>query len=248
MLPIIKPLSPEEREVIGATWARRAESEARATMQFKSLVGALRAHGATPTVVGLCERASRDEANHVGICQKLALEFGVEPQLEGIQSPRPTAPSELNIRDIILYEMVAACCVNETINASLLAQIYERTKWPSIRLAAHTLVGDEIWHSRMGWAHLGAEHSEREISWLSGQIVPMLERAGAREIMVTPSPIRDRPHLADYGEFDYTTRIRLFLEVVNTVILPGFESFGLDVQPARSWVAKLAQLQPVGQN
>ncbi len=241
MLPIIKPLTQTERQLVGETWAARAESEVRASQRFGSLASALRAHSATPTVVGLCDRAVKDEERHVGLCSTLAKEFGVIPQVEGIQRPGPLAPMELPIRARVLYEVVAICCVNETINATLLGHIYERAKWPSVRLTAHSLVGDEIWHSRMGWAHLDAEQSEIGVEWLSDHIVPLLERTGAHEIFNAQRSEREAPHMADYGELNYATRTTLFRDIVNTVILPGFESFGIDVTPGRLWIKRLAE-------
>ena len=240
MLPIIKPLTPEERGLVGSTWAYRAESEVRAVLRFSSLGQALRVHGASPTVLELCDRAVRDEERHVGICAKLAREFGIEPQIEGITRPGPLAPSDLPVDQQVFYEVVAVCCINETINATLLGHVYEQSKWPSIRLAAHTLLEDEIWHSRMGWAHLGAEQPRRDLSWLSPLIVPMLEATGAHEIFNADQADREAPHLAAYGEFNYATRVKIFTEVVNTVILPGFESFGLDVSSARGWINELS--------
>jgi len=240
MLPIIRPLTLEERQLVGETWAARAESEVRSTQRFASLSSALRAHSATPTVVGLCDRAAKDEERHVKLCTTLAEEFGVSPDLEGIQRPGPLAPMELPIRARVLYEVVALCCVNETINAALLGHVYEHAKWPSIRLTAHTLVGDEIWHSRMGWAHLGSEQSETSVEWLSAHVVPLLERAGAHEIFNAERREREAPHMIQYGELNYATRVTLFQEIVNTVILPGFESFGVDVTEGRKWIKALA--------
>ena len=241
MLPIIRPLTADERQLVGETWAARAESEVRSTQRFAALASALRAHSATPTVIGLCDRAVKDEERHVGLCAKVAEEFGVKPELEGIRRPGPLAPQNLPIRARVLYEVVAVCCINETINATLLAHVYENTKWPSIRLTAHTLVGDEIWHSRMGWAHLGSEMAEVPVGWLSDHIVPLLEMAGAHEIFHAPHDGREAPHMADYGELNYETRIRLFKEIVNTVLLPGFESFGIDITEGRAWIKAIAE-------
>jgi hypothetical protein len=52
---------------------------------------------------------------------------------------------------------------------------------------------------------------------------------------------REAGHLAAYGEFDYPTRVKLFREVVTQVILPGFESFHLDITQPRMWINSLAR-------
>ena len=241
MLPIIPSLNENERRLVGESWAHRAESEARIALRYTAMAQALMVHGATKTVLDLCQRAMADEERHLHLCTKVALEFGVKPEMENIQRPGPLAPIDLPVDRKVLYEVVALCCVGETINGSLLGHIYQQSKWPSIRLTAHTLLEDEIWHSRTGWAHLGAMHKKADITWLSPHILSMLQRVHDHGFLDDQGPWREAAHMKAYGELDYRTRIRLFRQTVTQVILPGFESFHLNIDEARSWINGLAR-------
>jgi hypothetical protein len=40
----------------------------------------------------------------------------------------------------------------------------------------------------------------------------------------------------DYGQFDIEACREIMREVITTVILPGFESFGLPIDESREWI------------
>ena len=236
MLPIIRQLSVEEKEHVGQTWARRAEAKARVTLRFASLANAIRAHGASPTLIELCKRAARDGEHHVESCKRIAQDFGVKPKLEDVNRPGPLAPSTLNIEHRILYEMVAISCIDEVLMGALLGKIYQAAKYPPIRLSAHLMFSDSIWHSRAGWGYLGEVQKTASVTWLAVHLIELLERTQEHELCGPARLVGERGHLGAYGEIPQAERRVSFKEVVNTVILPGLESYGVDISQGRSWI------------
>lgn len=235
MFQLIKPLSPEERVVVGQIWANRARREAELHLRFDSLFQALRAHQATPTVVTLAEQTSTDSQAHAEKFSALAESFGVKSDIADATRPGPLAPMELSILERIIYELVLLSCVEETLMGCLMGQIYQHARQPEIRLTAHLVFQDEIWHSRLGWAHLGNVANQVSVSWLSAHVVSMLDRLKTHELYRADQEIAALEHMLDYGVFNRARRLEILREGVNTIILPGLESMGIDVSRGREW-------------
>ena len=220
---------------MGEDWALRARREAELHLRFDSLFQALRAHQATPTVVTLAEQASNDSQAHAKSYGELAGTFGVQAEIEDAIRLGPLAPSELSILERIIYELVQLSCVEETLTGSLVGQIYQHAKHPQIRLTAHLAFQDEIWHSRLGWAHLGNVANQVSVAWLSPHIVAMLERLKTHELFKDEAVGVSSSKLLAYGVLRREQRLEILRDGINTIILPGFESFGIDVTHARKW-------------
>ena len=235
MLPLIESLTPAEKNIVGEDWARRARREAELHLRFDALFQALRAHQATPTVVTLAEQASKDSQSHAQSYGKLAGIFGVRAEISDAIRLGPLAPSSLSILERIIYELVQLSCVEETLTGSLVGQIYQHAKHPQVRLTAHLAFQDEIWHSRLGWAHLGNVANQVSVAWLSSHVVDMLERLKAHELYKGEAFGGSTTKLLAYGVLGREERLELLRDGVNTIILPGFESFGIDVTEARQW-------------
>ena len=210
MLPILGQLNASGRELVGQTWARRAEACARKHLRFAALAPAVTAHGAPKGIGDLCHRAAEDARKHGAQCIKLAQSFGVEVNVDGISRPGPLAPPTLHIDRRILYEMVAVSCIDETLSGAMLGQIYQRSKYPPIRLAAHMMFSDGVWHSRAGWGYLGAVQQGQSVGWLSMYLIDLLERTSEHEIR-KPVAIQEwSDALGDYGELTHDVRTATF--------------------------------------
>ncbi len=236
MLPIIRPLTGAERERIGRSWAKRAETERLNELRFQSLLQALRVHGTISTVLELCERASIDAQKHVSLCLKLAKDFGVDGSINQTMRPGPLAPAELMVDQKVLYEVVAVGCVQQTYQGALLGRMYQSSKWPPIRLNSNIMLEDKVWQGRMGWAHLGAAAQRLDITWLEPYLVIILR--SAYENLIS-DPLTEDFSRDDYGQFSTTACSEIMREAITTVILPGFESFGLSIDACRKWVNEL---------
>ena len=88
--------------------------------------------GAEPIVVQGALSASEDEARHRDLCALIAARFG-EPSAKNYIPPRTRiGRSNMDPRDRVLWEVVAVCCISETMNTSLLTRCQEVAKDPQI--------------------------------------------------------------------------------------------------------------------
>ena len=237
MLPLIRPLTADEKRAVGMTWFNRAQREAHLGVRFDSLFQALRAHQATPTVITLAEQTANDSNKHAETYRSIAREFGVDHDWTVPKRLGPLAPADFSILQRIIYELVALSCIQETLTGSLMGEIYKRAKYPRIRLTAHLAFQDEIWHSRLGWAHLGNVAKQTSVSWLAPTVPLLLKQSTDHELFrVDDEHYSDA--LADYGELSADERRKIWQEVINTIILPGLESMGIDMSEGKAWMAQ----------
>ena len=235
MLPIMPSLNAEETAFMARSWYERAEREAHLQLRFDSLFQALRAHQATKTVITLAQQTAQDCAKHSETYLSIAKEFGSELELPETRRMGPLAPTSLSITERILFEMAALSCVEETLTGCLMGQIYRQAKYPRVRLTAHLSFQDEIWHSRLGWAHLGNVSKQHSISWLSPLVPQLLNLAQRHELFAPEHPLDSRHHLVAYGHLPFQTRRTVLREGIQTIILPGLESMGVDIESGRQW-------------
>jgi len=228
-------LTGRQRTTIGSTWLHRAKEETKAAFRYATLARSLAAHNAPDDILELCLRSAQDEAVHAKVCIELAQEFlgrSVDP-IQKVEEDPSMMPDYS--KEQLIGEIVQTCCLNETWNATLLGYIYQRSEWPSIKAAARQLLGDEIWHSRLGWAYLNTVSAVSSLSWLSGNIVSMLKTSGAIEILADETG----DELESYGEVSGETRRRLFSETFRDVISPGLETVGVCTADAKAWISSI---------
>jgi len=200
-----------------------------ASKRFRELTDNLIKTDALPDVVQLAREAVEEEARHEQMCREVATRFGWDfQQHQHDMFPLPLAPKGLSLREQVLYDVVAFCCISESINAALLVETIQFAKAPQILDVCRSIVKDEIKHSRLGWAHLSAECSQGRGTFLSDYFVTMLETAGAEEVFDSRFMNREGEGLAAYGELSYARRTGILIAVLKDVILPGFAGLGLD--------------------
>jgi len=219
-------LQPAPHDVIAArAWSERARVEAVAAVRFARLHEALETTGASQIVLQLAAAAARDEARHAELCLELVEHFGgVAPALP---SPRPSSlPAE---RELVLAEVVAACCICETISVAALGELRERARDAKVRRVTHEILRDEVQHSRLGWAHLAAEAAKGGVGFLSALLPGLLEAVITDELFEAGESEAGAEHL---GVLPRTRRLRIFTDSLDEVVLPGLASFGVDVSAA----------------
>lgn len=212
-------------------------AELQATVRFRRLAVELRAVQAAPEVVSLAEEAVEDEQRHALICQRLAKSYGAMDELPfgEIEAP-PLGQPDMKQRDRLLYEIVAFCCVTETINSAMLVEILRCATDVKIRAAVRDILRDEVNHSRLGWAHLSWEHRQGRSAWLASSLVHIFERIGLHEIMQVTGT-RESQRLSELGELNDQQRVDILQSTLRDVILPGFATFGVATQDLRTWLA-----------
>lgn len=229
-------LSSHQRRLIASTWNFRASAERSALLRFTRLLGELKQTGAPQVVVQGVEEAIDDETRHIGLCDAVATEFGWVGEPSPPTPYGPIGPKEAPLVERLLYEMVAFCCITETINASMLLGIQRRVKAPPVKETIHAILKDELNHSKVGWAYLQFVRNEGRGEWLNKWLKSMFQGAGVEEIYAPDSTDRAGDLMADYGELTLLDRTDIFRAANRDVIFPGLESFGLNPKACRDWL------------
>jgi hypothetical protein len=229
------PLSDHQRQALAGVWAFRARAERDAIVRFRRLASELDRLGAERRVVELARAAVEDEQRHASSCAELARHYGSR-EAPSVGAAPPIGPRTLSAADRLLYEVVAFCCVTETLNTSLMHVAYLRARVPYAREAIREILKDEVWHSRMGWAHLHAARAQARGGFLSAALPRMLAGAVRVELFADSAEADESELLADHGELPATTRIEVFESAARDVLLPGLEELGIDTGPARAWI------------
>jgi hypothetical protein len=224
------------RARVAATWAFRTRAEIEATARFARMATELAEVGATPIVVEGAADASADELRHRDLCARLAAKWG-DPNATAHEPPLSRiGRSEMDPRDRLLWEMVAVCCISETMNTSLMTRCVEVVKDEEIRSTLHTLLEDEVRHARLGWAHLAAERSEGRGQFLRDVLPLMLEASIEPGFLEGPPPAPWTDALYDYGELPWAELVQIYRDTLNLVVFPGLDAVGVDTSKGRAWL------------
>lgn len=219
-------------------WEDRRRVELEAAARFERLARELARHGAAAPVVALTEQASADEHRHAEQCAALVHHFGGETLAAPAIDLRPAAPRGLSPKEQLLYEVVALCCVTETLSVALLGALSERATDPFARQTMHAILKDEVDHARIGWAHL-ADARARGARDVVGPHLPAILRATVEEELFVPG--QEHPlqaELGGLGSLSRAERLRLFEETMRAVTFPGLSRFGIDASLGEQWLAE----------
>lgn len=235
-LPDAGALAPPARRALAGVWAFRANAEREAEQRFARLGRELRVVGSAALAIELAERAVGEERRHHALCRAMVEAYGGDSPLEPPVSALPLGGTRFEHRDRVLYEVVAFCCITETLNSALMRVSHSAAREPGARAALRTILRDEIHHSRIGWAHLAHERARERGDFLAAEIPRML--AGAvREELFSPSPAGEHEAaLREHGELPEPVRLAIFEAAARDVIAPGLEALGLDTGPMWRWV------------
>lgn len=228
------------RRQVAEAWLFREKVEHEAAQRFARLSQLIASIDAESPVPALMARAADDERRHAALCARLAKAYGGERDHGEIRSeiaPRTFAP-----REAALYEVVAACCITETESVATVATLLAEESEPAVRDALHEIARDEVTHSRMGWTHLAREAQRGDVTFLSRCIPMML--AGTVTDQFSQDASDEPAELLRHGILPRAKKRELFVGALEEVIFPGLAQLGIDVSPARAWLADAAQSPP----
>jgi len=235
--PVISAESDELiRARVAGTWAFRTRAEIEASARFARLAPELAAVGADPIVVRGAEDASADEARHRDLCAVVAARFG-EPDAKNHRPPRVRiGRADMDPRDRLLWEVVAVCCISETMNTSLLTRCQEVAKDPQILDTLHELLKDEVRHAQLGWAHLASERATGRGAFLSDVLPSMLTASVDPGFLEGKLAMPWVEALYDYGELPLAELIQIYCETLEEVVFRGLDAMGVDTSLGRAWL------------
>ena len=198
--------------------------------------------GAPAAVVQLAERAGTDERRHATHCQTYVTLHG-GPVLAGTQPLLVEyAPAYLSGPQQLLYEVVAQACIAETQSMTTLVTLLDAVESPDLRAVLHELARDEVNHSRLGWAFLAWAAQEQDVSFLGPLLPAMLDANSGPELFRAGKPEEEDTDLFQHGVVPHRMRRDLYIETLESVMLPGFEQHPIETAAAHAWLATKRQL------
>ncbi len=233
-----EPLTDGVRRLVAGAWAFRWQVEVDAALRFARLSEQLGQLGAPEPLVSLALRAAEDERRHAALCESLAREYGQTELPPAPVAVAEVAPPGLPLRERVLYELVAACCITETESTAVLTTLLTPDAAPRVRGVLRDILRDEVAHSRLGWAHLSREHAEGAVGFLSRHVPAMLEGGVSPRLFAPGSPEEESPVLLRHGVLPHSRKAETFVRALQDVVFPGLERFGVDTAPARQWVER----------
>ena len=225
-------------------WAARHGVETGAALRFGSLSRRLWEAGAPEALVELSARASRDETRHASRCEDI---------LRARKAPVPPpetrvleyAPLELTREQRLAYEVVAQSCVSETESMATLVTLLDAAHDEMLKNVLHELARDEVQHARLGWGYLAWARRRMDLAFL-GPLLPRMAAGTAGPDLFRPAPPgTDEPTLFHSGVVPHSERQRVYLETIDSVVIPGMVEHGVDTAPLQGWAEQQrAALQP----
>jgi len=247
-MSVTEPSPPAGEDIlrarVAATWAFRTRAEIEAAARFARMANELAEAGAMEVVVRGAADASADEMRHRDLCARLAARWGAPDAIHHVPPRERIGRSDMEPRDRLLWEVVAVCCVSETMNTSLLTRCLEVAKDAEIRSTLHELLEDEVRHARLGWAHLAAERAVSRGEFLR-DVLPLVLEAS-----VEPGFLEGHAHagwtdaLYDYGELPSAELVQIYRDTLNLVVFPGLDAVGVDTSTGRAWLEGHASPAP----
>lgn len=236
--------TPALREAAAAEWRHRWSFELQAAARFRRLSHTLKQLGAHEAVITQAADAAVDEARHATQCEALIGYFGHTAGEAPTFEDRPAAPSGLSARERLTYELVAMSCITESLSCALLGELVERATDTHTKKEMHSILKDEVGHSRLGWAYLASEESKGPHHFIADYLPAMLSAT------VPPSLFTPRPEhplesdLSGLGALEHAERRRIFIASMREIVFPGLEHFGIDTAAAHAWLAPRADISP----
>ncbi len=228
---------PTSARRLARTWWFRAASEHASAERFRRLSRELRETEAEPVVIRMAEEAVDEELRHEQLCAALARRFDPDAPPEHSHASGPVGAPSLSLRDRVLQEIVAFCCVAETMNVAVLSESLHVATDPEVHDVIHQIVRDEVSHSRLGWAHLSAERAKGRGEFLNAVLPRMLGQAHAETVFGHEEQEEDAD--VAHGEIARAAMRKTVAHTLRSVIFPGLRTHGLSVAGAEQWLLAL---------
>jgi hypothetical protein len=202
-----------------------------AALRFDALAAQLETFDAESPVIAMLRSAAADERRHVGLCQSLA-----GAPVEPVTPPR-IAPGGAAPRDAVLYEIIAACCVAETESVATLTVLLKQPLREEVERVVREIARDEVRHAKLGWAHLAREAAARSLAFAGAWLPSMLGGSTQQGFEPDGDGGCTPDALHPYGVLAVAEKRAVFRAAMEDVVVPGLAHFGVDIAPARQWLA-----------
>ncbi len=234
-------MNQSTKKLLASTWAKRAQAELGAEQRFQKLGERLSQHGIEKNIIALVNKAREDEKRHSVMCADLAKSFGhptgyelTQKKLSPLKEPWKLERTD---RENLVIDVILTCCITETMNASLLNTIYSSSKHTATGKIIHEILQDEVLHGKIGWAFLANETSKNDCSYISKYLPEMLSISSNDELFLPFVHDEINDSIVCDGVLHPRFRMEQFKETLSTVVLPGFEKFGIHTSTGKEWIS-----------
>lgn len=226
---------PGVRREMAELWAFRALAEASAGRRLRRVADGLARLGADAALVALARRAPQDEERHRRLCLDIAASFGpcAVPALVPTEVEGPADAT----RERVIFDVVSACCVSETLNLRAMTAALVGTKHEGLRKVQREILRDEVGHSALGWRFLEAEARRGDLFFL-GPLVPQMLGLRSRSRLFRPAAaLAEEGRLRELGWLPREALRALFQKTLADRVFPRLEAFGVRCDEARAALA-----------
>ena len=221
------------RQAAIAEWTGRMVDEHVSSRVFAGLLPQMMRAGVDPSFQAATADAVVDELRHARLCAAVVEALGGEarapmPDLDDI--PRH---DDVGVMEGLLRNVLAVSCLNETVTVALLESNRRLVKESTLRRVLTEILADEVGHSRMGWqmlSHLAPRIDDGMRARLGAYLVPAFAQLFERHYAGAATP--HLPVIETLGVEDRREATKLFIDVVNDVIVPRLEAFDLPAREA----------------
>ncbi len=234
-LPELPALTEEERQTAIRTWRGRMVNEHISAQVWAGLLPQLMAAAAPPALLAGVAAAASDELRHARLCAGVVLALGgvpVAPLPAIVPLPEHTGLGPL---EVALWNMVSVGCMSETVAVAVIRAEQAELEGTTLGRILAGILADEVQHARLGWQFLGLalpRLDDQARDRLSAWLVDALAHQVRHEIPRLPVVGGRRPELAEAGVCDGGFARTLFLDTIESVILPQLQAAGLAADAA----------------
>ena len=225
----------KHKDLVAQIWREREKTEREAASLFGQLAQAMGRVSLPEGLVEMAQQASEDEVEHAGRCRSIIESCGEEVNPLSARERGLLGPAAWGTADRALYTSAAMGCITETLSTALLLEMKKRLDSEIIEKTVRSILGDEVNHSRLGWAHLAYVSQSRDVAFLGEYLPNMLEPVLIGESEEASEQKPQHCDLYGYGVLPRQTVQEVFKQTLQEVILPGFEEFGVPVVAANRW-------------
>jgi hypothetical protein len=236
-LSALPALDAADRDVAIRTWRGRMVNEHISTQVWAALLRQLMRAAAPPAALADVAKAASDELRHAEQCAGVVAALGgspvaLLPQLAHVPDHEDVGPLEAVLRNVI-----SVGCMSETIAVAVIRAEHAEIEGGPLGHVLGAILADEVTHARLGWSLLGVLLPKLDAD-ARARIEAYLVDAFAHQVRyeVPKLPVQDvaSPAAARAGVCDGAFARSIFVDTVETVIVPGLERAGLRAAPAWS--------------
>ncbi|MES2638667.1 MAG: ferritin-like domain-containing protein [Myxococcota bacterium] len=229
-LSALPALTEAERQTAIRTWRGRMVNEHLSAQVWASLVPQLMRAAVPPELLTSLPAAAADELRHAEQCAGVVIALGGEavaplPEIAPLPEHADVGPLEAALRNVI-----SVGCMSETIAVSIIRAEQAELEGGPLGDLLGTILADEIKHARFGWTVLGMlapRLDDAARARLSAYLVDAFVHQVTYEVPKLPVVAGRRSELAEAGVCDGGFARELFVDTIETIIVPGLENAGL---------------------